>query len=78
VSTAADNPTEATTAIALSYLPQRLHHDYPDLARGVVIQVVRAARGSVGTSSPGRPVRDVVAEIEASARAALDRLRDAG
>jgi hypothetical protein len=75
MTTAETDPTEATTAVALSYLSARLAKQYADLGSDVVARVVQAARANVGTSSRRRPVRDVVAEVDATARAALDRLR---
>jgi hypothetical protein len=59
--------------MALAALVEKLTEQYADLAPGVVLRVVQAAR--VGTDSRVRPADEIVADVEATARRDLDDLR---
>ncbi len=63
----------APEALALSDLTERLSEAYPDLALGVILRVVEAAR--TGTGSRLRTTNEIVADVERAARADLDDLR---
>ncbi len=63
----------APETLALSDLTERLAEAYPDLAPGVILRVIEAAR--TGTGSRRRDTSEIVAEVERTARVDLESLR---